>query len=112
MYFPFHLATVVPDDDGQRGHDEEDQPSWSQTPPAPPVHAGSSQSPPPSASPMRQRSMTQLRPVSIPEIVRDMAGTDPVRRIEDFDRHYMPETIICLSTLCILYALFTLYILF
>ena len=49
MYFPFHLATVVPDDDGQRGHDEEDQPSWSQTPPAPPVHAGSSQSPPPSA---------------------------------------------------------------
>jgi hypothetical protein len=31
---------------------------------------------------MRQRSMAQLHPVSIPEIVRDMAGSDPVRRIE------------------------------
>ena len=40
---------------------------------------------------MRQRAMAQLRPVSIPEIVRDMAGSDPVRRIHDFDRHYMPD---------------------
>ncbi len=36
---------------------------------------------------MRQRAMAQLRPVSIPEIVRDMA----VRKIADFDRHYMPD---------------------
>ena len=91
LYVPFHLATVVPDDDGQRGHDEEHRPSRSQTPPTPPVHPGSSQSPPPSARPMRQRCMAQLRPVSIPEIVRDMAGTDPVQRIEDFDRHYMHD---------------------
>ncbi len=27
MYVPFHLATVVDDDDGQRGHDEEHLPS-------------------------------------------------------------------------------------
>ena len=40
---------------------------------------------------MRQRAMAQLRPVSIPEIVRDMAGSDPVARIQDFDRHYMPD---------------------
>jgi hypothetical protein len=40
---------------------------------------------------MRQRAMAQLRPVSIPEIVRDMAGSDPVRKISNFDRHYMPE---------------------
>jgi len=40
---------------------------------------------------MRQRAMAQLRPVSIPEIVRDMAGSDPVGRIQDFDRHYMPD---------------------
>ena len=40
---------------------------------------------------MRQRAMAQLRRVSIPEIVRDMAGSDPVRQIADFDRHYMPE---------------------
>ncbi len=31
MYTPFVLATVVPDDDGQRGPDEEDRPSRSQT---------------------------------------------------------------------------------
>lgn len=91
IYVPFLLATVVPDDDGIRGHVNEEGPSRSQTPPTPPVHAGSSQSPPPSARPMRQRAMAQLRPVSIPEIVRDMAGSDPVRKIEDFDRHYMPD---------------------
>jgi hypothetical protein len=34
--------------------------------------------------------MAQLRPVSIPKIVRDMAGSDPVRKIADFYRHYMP----------------------
>jgi len=26
MFFPCHLATVVPDDDGQRGHENEDRP--------------------------------------------------------------------------------------
>ncbi len=91
MFFPFHLVTVVPDDDSQRGHQNEYRPSRSQTPPTPPVHAGSSPSPPPASRPMRQRAMAQLRPVSIPEIVRDMAGSDPVRRIEDFDKHYMPD---------------------
>ncbi len=40
---------------------------------------------------MRQRAIAQLRPVSIPEIVHDMAGSDPVRKIEDFDRHYIPD---------------------
>ncbi len=68
MYVPFVLATVVPDDDGQRGPDEEDRPCRSQTP-TPPAQAGPSQSPPPSPRPMRQRAMAQLRPVSIPVIV-------------------------------------------
>ena len=72
---PFLFPTVVPDDDGLRGRDEDDRPSRSQTPPTPPVHAGSSQSHPPSARPMRQRAMAQL------EIVRDMTGSDPVGRI-------------------------------
>ena len=40
---------------------------------------------------MRQRAVAQLRPVSVPEIVRAMAGSDPTRQIADFDRHYMPE---------------------
>ncbi len=57
IYVPFLLATVVPDDDGIRGHVNDEGPSWSRTPPTPPVHAGSSQSPPPSARPMRQRVM-------------------------------------------------------
>jgi hypothetical protein len=35
--------------------------------------------------------MAQLRPVSIPEIVRDMAGSDPLQKIADLDRRYMPE---------------------
>ncbi len=33
----------------------------------------------------------QLRPVSIPDIVGHMAGKDPVQKIADFDRHYMPD---------------------
>ena len=85
------FATVVPDEEGQRSADEEGQlpgPSRSQTPPTPPVEAAS---PPACFRPSRQRAMAQLRPVSIPEIVRDMAGSDPLQKIADLDRHYMPE---------------------
>ncbi len=53
MYVSFVLATVFPDDDGQRDPDEKHRPSRSQTPPTPPVQAGPSQSPPPSPQPMR-----------------------------------------------------------
>ncbi len=63
-------------------------PSRSQTPPTPPVQAAS---PPACTRPLRQRAMVQLRPVSVPEIVRDMAGSDPLQKIADLDRHYMPE---------------------
>ena len=35
IYVPFLLATVVPDDDGIRGHVNEEGPSRSQTPPTP-----------------------------------------------------------------------------
>jgi hypothetical protein len=35
--------------------------------------------------------VAHLRPISIPDIVRDMAGKDPQRTITDFDHHYMPE---------------------
>ena len=52
IYIPFLLSTVVPDDDGIRGHVNDEGPSRSRTPPTPPVHAGSA---PPSARPMRQR---------------------------------------------------------
>ena len=91
MFVPVVFATVVPDEDGQRSADDEGQvpvPSRSQTPPTPPVQAAS---PPACSRPSRQRAMAQLRPVSIPEIVRDMAGSDPLQKIADLDRHYMPE---------------------
>ena len=88
---------VVPDDDdeedrGQRHSDvEEREPHRAQTPPTPPVQHEPSGSPLPSPRPMRQRAMAQLRPVSIPNIVCDTAGPDPLRKIADFDRHYMPD---------------------
>jgi hypothetical protein len=94
MYIPVVFATVVPDDGGQRSADDGDQQSSrSQTSPTPPVQAEPFQSPPPSPHLMRQRAMAQaqLHPVSIPEIVHDMAGSDPHRKISDFDRHNMPE---------------------
>ncbi len=86
--FIFFLA-VVPDDDlGGISEVDEQQPPRSLTPPTPPVNAQPSPSPP---RPIRQRAVAQLRPVSIPNIVSDMAGSDPAQRISDFDRHYMPD---------------------
>ena len=82
---------VVPDADDDPGHiseEEEDQlRPRTLTPPTPPVHVQPSPSPP---RPIRQRATAQLRPVSIPNIVRDIARPDLSRRISDFDRHYMP----------------------
>uniref|UniRef100_A0A7S0QMD2 C2H2-type domain-containing protein n=1 Tax=Cryptomonas curvata TaxID=233186 RepID=A0A7S0QMD2_9CRYP len=86
-----HDILVVPDDDlGRISEEEEQQPPRSQTPPTPPDrdHHQPSPSPP---RPIRQRAMAQLRPVSIPNIVSEKAGPDPLRRIADFDRHYMPD---------------------
>ena len=79
---------MVPDDDhGLISEEEEQQNPRSQTPPTP-AHHQPSPSPP---RPIRQRAMAQLRPVSIPNIVCDTAGPDPLRKIADFDRHYMPD---------------------
>ncbi len=62
-------------------------PHGTRTQPTPP-----SRSPPPtSQQPSRIRAVANLRPVSIPDIVRDMAGKDPRRKLADFDRHYMPD---------------------
>ena len=58
-------------------------PHGSRTPPTPP-----SQSPPPTS---RVPAVAHIRPVSIPDIVRDMAGKDPKRKLADFDRRYMPD---------------------
>ncbi len=63
--------------------DQNDPPAGMRTPPTPP--------PPGSPIPARVRAVAQLRPVSIPDIVRDIAGNNPLQRIADFDRHYMPD---------------------
>jgi hypothetical protein len=79
------MAVVFDDDDEDRGQrnsdDQEREPHRAQTPPTPPVQHGPSGSPLPSPRPMRQRAMAQLRPVSIPNIVCDIAGPDPLRKI-------------------------------
>jgi hypothetical protein len=81
MYVPFHLATVVDDDDGQRGHDEVHRPPRSQTPPTPPVHAGSSRSPPPSARPKFARFLFEyhshrFESLDLPQLPADRSDFD------------------------------------
>ena len=71
------FATVVPVDDHVPGSQEpfkepSNDPSGTRTPPTPDVFP--SHAPPPSATPLRQRAMAQLRSVSIPAVIKDMAG--------------------------------------
>ncbi len=86
------FSGVISDDEIETSNqdnpvDRGDMPEGSRTPTTPP-----SQSPPPT-SPLlsRVRAVAHLRPVSIPDIVRDMAGKDPKRKLADFDRRYMPD---------------------
>ena len=44
------------------------------------------QLPSPSPPPMRERAMAQR-----PDIVGNMAGKHPVKKIAEFDQHYMPD---------------------
>ena len=60
--------------------DAQDQTAGMRTPPTPP--------PPGSPIPARVRAVAQLRPVSIPDIVRDIAGSNPQQRIFFFN--YIP----------------------
>lgn len=47
--------------------------------------------PPPVPEPARRRAFAHIRPISIADIARDVAGPDPMRTVRDFDRAYMPE---------------------
>ncbi len=71
LWFTPFLAVVPNDDLGVISEEDAQQPPRSLTPPTPPVHAQPSTSPP---RPIRQRAVAQLRPVSIPNIVRWVAG--------------------------------------
>ncbi len=57
----------------QHNPEHEDMPHGTRTPPTP--HPGS----PPPTSPLssRVRAVAHIRPVSVPDIVRDMPGKDP-----------------------------------
>ena len=46
---------------------------------------------PPAPEAARRRAVAHVRPISIPDIVRDVSGPDPMRVIRDFDRIYVPE---------------------
>ena len=56
--------------------EHEDVPDGTRTPPTPPARSP----PPPSPPPSRIPAVAHLRPVSIPDIVRDMAGKDTRRK--------------------------------
>ncbi len=79
---------MVLDDDHVPGSQESyeeprDDSSGTSTPPTPgvsPLH-----DPPPLASPLRQRAMAQLRPVSIPAVIKDMADKTFSKTLRDFN---------------------------
>jgi hypothetical protein len=86
------VTTVVLDDDHVPGSQESyeeprDDPSGTSTPPTPAVSP--SHDPPPLASPLRQRAMAQLRPVSIPAVInlKDMADKTFSKTLRDFNGH-------------------------
>ena len=54
--------------------------------------------PTPEPAPSRARAIAHVRPISISDIVRDVAGPDPMRIIRDFDRVYMPEGCVAVNT--------------
>ena len=86
------VSGVISDDELHTGHhnnpmQHEDVPDGARTPPTPPARSP----PPPSPPQSRIPAVAHLRPVSIPDIVRDMAGKDTWRKLADFDRHYMTD---------------------
>jgi hypothetical protein len=76
----------VPDDESFTAH-HDDEPAGARHLPTPAVE----DSAPPSPRPHHQQSMARLRPVSIPEMVRDLAGKDAIRAMGDFVSHCMPD---------------------
>lgn len=84
IYFCISV-TVVQDDDLVEEPFEEpsDEPSGTRTPPTPVVSPSPAPAPPPPAPPLRQRAMAQLRPVSVPAVIKDMAGRNLAQTLRD-----------------------------
>ena len=87
----FYRFAVVSDDDDSFL----DVPDATQDGPTSPGPVPDPQADPQRQTPVpevgRRRAVAHVRPVSIADIVRDVAGPDPMRVIRDFDRVYMPE---------------------
>ena len=82
------VLAVVDDDEFCDPPDISDPPA-SRTSPMQQLSSPSPHSPSP--HPMRERALAQRRPVSIPDIVGNMAGKHPIQKIAEFDQHYMPD---------------------
>ena len=65
------LHTLVPDDDTNG------------------LDSISVEMPEPPAPPSRQRAVAQVRPISISDVVRDIAGRHPFRAVQEMDATYM-----------------------
>jgi hypothetical protein len=96
------VTTVVTDDDNvpvsQEPYEEPtDDPSGTSTP-----DVSRSHDPPP---PVLQRAMAQLRPVSIPAVIKDIAGKFPAKTLRNFDEAILmcmgPSKLIRFGSYCI-----------
>ncbi len=78
-------ATVVTDDDNvpvspEPYEESKDDPSGASTPDVSRTH-----DPPPPVPPLQQRAMAQLRPVSIPAVIKDMPDIFFAKTLRDLD---------------------------
>ena len=89
------FVTAVPDDDLVEEPFEEpcDEPSGTCTPPTPEVSP--SRALPPPAPLLRQRAMAQLLPVSVPAVIKDMAGKNLAKTLVSSTRGHWDGLVIC-----------------
>jgi hypothetical protein len=98
------VTTVVTNDDNvlvsQEPYEEpRNDPSGTSTP-----DVSRSHDPPPSVPPLLQRAMAQLRPVSIPAVIKDMADKFCAKTLRDFDEAILmcmgPSILIRFGSFC------------
>lgn len=79
-------ADQSPDEEDLRPFQHPDSHPPSPQQPDPPSWAVQDQQPP-----GRQRAMAHVRPISVSDIVRNLAGSDPMSSVHNFDRVYLPN---------------------
>jgi len=91
IIYLFFKSAVVPDD-FDLVRDGPNSPQDRTSSPCPDEDPQSDPQPqPPVPAPARRRAVAQIRPISIADLARDVAGPDPMRVVREFDRVYMPE---------------------